>query len=149
MGGVNPNFRYSQSVMPADMRREDGSVKGTGFLGEYANRGAQKDYGKTSTEISTGVEPERLGKNAPKPNAEGYVDVPTMIPTLNRNELEYLLNTPLDSLNRNNPKLMGRIADKSAEFAKARFDQGESQWASPNESPVAPPRFMARPTLQQ
>jgi hypothetical protein len=148
MGGANPEFRASASVMPADMRRADGSIKGSGFLGEYANRGSQKDYGKTSSEISTGVEPERLGKNAPKPDVEGYVDVPTMIPTLNRNELNYLLDTPLDSLNRNNPKLMGRIADKAAEFAKERLNQGKSQWASPNESPIASPRFMARPTLQ-
>jgi hypothetical protein len=161
MGGANPNiqatrvqseqpdFRTFQNVLPADMRREDGSIKGSGFLGEYANRGAKEDYGKTSSEVSTGVEPERLGKNAPKPDAEGYVDVPTMIPTLSKNEIDYLLDTPLKSLNKNNPRLFGHIADKSAEYAKARLDQGKSQWASPNESPVAPPRFMARPTLQQ
>jgi hypothetical protein len=148
MGGVNPEFRTTQSVMPADMRREDGSIKGTGFLGEYANRGSKQDYGKISSEISTGVEPERLGKNAPKPNAEGYVDVPTMIPTLNRNERDYILDTPIDNLNRNNPNLFGHIVDKATDFARGRFDQGKSQWASPNESPIAEPRMMARPTLQ-
>jgi hypothetical protein len=148
MGGANPEFRASQSVMPADMRRDDGSIKGTGFLGEYANRGSRNDYGKASSEISAGVEPNRLGKNAPKPNAEGYVDVPTMVPTLNKNELDYLLDTSIEKLNKNNPRLFGHIVDKSTAFAKERFDQGKSQWASPNESPVAPPRFMVRPTLQ-
>jgi hypothetical protein len=160
MGGANPNiqathvqsgqpdFRTFRGVLPADMRREDGSIKNSGFLGEYANRGAKKDYGKTSSEVSIGVEPERLGKNAPKPDAEGYVDVPTMIPALNRNELDYLLDTPIDSLNKNNPSLFGHIADKSAAYAKARLDQGKSQWASPNESPLALPRFMARPNLR-
>jgi hypothetical protein len=134
--------------MPADMRREDGSIKGTGFLGEYGNRGARSDYGKVSSEISTGVEPKRLGKNSPKPNAQGYVDVPTMVPTLNTNERDYLLDTPIDSMSKNNPNLFGHIVDKATEFAKGRFDQGKSQWASPNESPVAAPRFMARPTMQ-
>jgi hypothetical protein len=149
MGGANPEFRASASVMPADMRREDGSIKGSGFLGNYANRGSKQDYGKQSSEISVGVEPERLGKNAPKPLPEGYIDVPTMVPTLNRNERDYLLDTPIDSLSKNNPRLFGHIADKAADFAKQRFDQGKSQWAAPNESPIAPPRFMARPTLQQ
>jgi len=148
MGGANPEFRATQGVMYPDLRREDGSIKGSGFLGEYANRGSKEDYGKQSSEISVGVEPERLGKNAPKPLPEGYIDVPTMIPTLNRNELTYLLDTPNDNLAKNNPRLFGHIADKAADFAKQRFDQGKSQWSAPNESPVAPPRFMARPTLQ-
>jgi len=147
MGGAKPDFRSSQSIMPADMRREDGSIKGSGFLGNYANRGSKEDYGKQSSEISVGIEPERLGKNAPKPLPEGYIDVPSMVPTLNRNERDYLLDTPNDNLAKNNPRLFGHITDKAADFAKSRFDQGKSQWASPNESPIAPPRFMARPQL--
>jgi len=158
MGGVSanhvpgstpaqPEFRASQQVLPSDLRREDGSIKGSGFLGNYANRGSKEDYGKQSSEISVGIEPERLGKNAPKPLPEGYIDVPSMVPTLNRNELDYLLDTPTDNLAKNNPRLFGHITDKAADFAKQRFEQNKSQWASPNESPVASPRMMYKPTM--
>jgi hypothetical protein len=56
--------------------RKDGTPKGKGFLGLL-----KRKKGGVSSEISIGVD-----------FGDGEVEIPTMVPTLDKNELNYLLN---------------------------------------------------------
>jgi hypothetical protein len=83
--------------------REDGSMKGPGFLGVRKGRG--KMEGKSMSEYSVGVEID--GKE---------MDVPSMVPTLSNDELDDVLHGNItDSIQR-----------KASDHAKQRISEGKS-----------------------
>lgn len=108
-------------------KREDGSTKGTGFLGVL-----KRPDGGVSTEISVGV------------NINGKeMEIPTLVPTLTKQEVDYLLSggRPTDA-----------IVQKAAEFAKGRIAEGKSVFASDAESkqmPTTAPGASATPGADQ
>jgi hypothetical protein len=110
--------------MNANNLRPDNTVKGTGFLGAIPRFDNPKDV---STEISIGID-----------WGSGEKLIPTMVPTLDDNELKYLLSTPADKLNSVNPDLNKSITRKAVEFAKERESKGLSFFAQPDESPKSP-----------
>jgi hypothetical protein len=164
MGGSNPNIeathvpsgeeKYIGTLYPDPKDPTwwyDNHLKGTGYLGMMARRDqpysqSQKPV-SVSGEISSGATRQEMGNPNAKISSEGYVDFPQMVPTLNKNELDYLLDTPMKDLERNNPDLSERIRQKSIDFAKQRQSQGKGYFATPEESQIASPRFMARPQL--
>ena len=105
--------------------REDGSKKGLGYLGPLL-----RPDGGVSSEISVGMD---LGN--------GEMLIPTMVPTLKRNEVSYLLNTPEDKLKEVDLELFKSIVDKAAQYAKDRMKSGKSVWAEEGESPTKPPEL--------
>jgi hypothetical protein len=159
MGGVSANHvpgsipedqKYKGTLLPDPAQkswyRGDGSLKGPGYLGMMQRRDGSQQY---SGEISAGVDQKdlgTLGKNAPL-SSEGYVDIPQMVPGLNRNEIDFLLDVPVNQQFQGNPKLATQIQDKAIEFAKQRLVQGKPIFASPNESIMAQPRMRYKPTL--
>jgi hypothetical protein len=159
MGGVSANHvpgstpadqQYKGTLLPDPAQkswyRDDGSLKGTGYLGMMQRRDGSNQY---SGEISVGVDRKDfgpVGKNAPL-SSEGYVDIPQMVPGLNRNEIDFLLDVPVNQQFKDNPKLAIQIQDKALEFAKQRLAQGKPIFASPSESMMAAPRMRYKPTL--
>jgi hypothetical protein len=90
-------------------KRQDGSEKGTGYLGPM-----KRAEGGISTEISIGT------------NINGKeVEIPLMVPTLAKNEIKYLLDTPVDSKSfmSNMPQT---IIQKAVEHANMRMKMGKS-----------------------
>jgi hypothetical protein len=108
--------------MNANNLRPDNTVKGTGFLGVIPRLDNPKDV---STELSIGID-----------WGSGEKLIPTMVPTLDDNELKYLLSTPADKLNSVNPDLNKSITRKAVEFAKERESKGLPFFAQPDESPT-------------
>lgn len=108
--------------MNANNLRPDNTVKGTGFLGAIPRLDNPKDV---STELSIGID-----------WGSGEKLIPTMVPTLDDNELKYLLSTPADKLNSVNPDLNKSITRKAVEFAKQRESKGLPFFAQPDESPT-------------
>lgn len=98
-------------------KRADGSQKGNGWLGLL-----RRPDGGVSSEISIGVEIN--GKEQ---------DIPLLVPTLSRPEVDKLLTLKTDeNFNQNLPQ---SIKNKAVAFARKRLDAGESPFASPDESP--------------
>jgi LAS superfamily LD-carboxypeptidase LdcB len=89
--------------------RADGTQKGTGYLGVL-----NRPDGGVSSELSMGVEID--GKE---------VQIPTMVPTLNPEEINYLLNIPTDE-DLMRTEIGKRIMDKAYNHAMMRMDQGLS-----------------------
>jgi len=90
-------------------KREDGTKKGQGFLGLLKNAA-----GGVSSEISIGVD---FGK--------GEVTIPTIVPTLNQQELDFLLANP-----KVKPQdLPPSIHKKAVDHARMRMSQGLSPFA--------------------
>jgi hypothetical protein len=88
--------------------RADGTQKGKGYFGEL-----KRPDGSISTELSIGV------------NIDGKeIEIPTLIPTLDDTEVEYLLsgNAPTQE-----------IVDKAVEHAKMRMNEGKSPFAQEGE----------------
>jgi hypothetical protein len=110
--------------MNANNLRPDNTVKGMGFLGAIPRLDNPKD---SSTELSIGVD-----------WGSGEKLIPTMVPTLDDNELKYLLSTPADKLNSVNPDLNKSITRKAVEFAKERESKKLPFFAQPDESPKSP-----------
>jgi hypothetical protein len=104
--------------------RPDNTVKGMGFLGAIPRLDNPKD---SSTELSIGID-----------WGSGEKLIPTMVPTLDDNELKYLLSTPADKLNSVNPELNKSITRKAVEFAKERESKKLPFFAQPDESPESP-----------
>ena len=102
--------------------RPDNTVKGMGFLGAIPRLDNPKD---SSTELSIGID-----------WGSGEKLIPTMVPTLDDNELKYLLSTPADKLNSVNPELNKSITRKAVEFAKERESKKLPFFAQPDESPT-------------
>jgi GH24 family phage-related lysozyme (muramidase) len=121
-----PKVVIQTPKIPTDDVRADGSKKGNGFLGVL-----QRPDGNVSTEISVGVEID--GKE---------VEIPTLIPTLTKEEINYLLTNDIK-----NPKSLfdtpiGKsILNKSKEFAKERIGRGVSPFYQEGEekTPTTPP----------
>ncbi len=101
--------------------RPDGSAKGMGFFGEL-----KRPDGDVSTEISVGVGMD--GKE---------MDIPLIVPSLTKKELNYLLSTDIKGKNffTNMPP---SIMDKAYEHAQTRIKSGMSPFAGPDEI-VEPP----------
>ncbi len=96
--------------------RPDKTPKGAGYFGEI-----KRPDGKVMTEITVGVGIE--GKE---------VNIPLIVPTLNKNELNYLM--------RNNPKskmfmekMPPSIMDKAVDHAVMRMKEDKSPYAGPDE----------------
>jgi hypothetical protein len=92
------------------------ATKGSGFLGFL-----KRPDGKISTEISVGV-----------PINGKETQIPTIVPTLNQQELDYLLNNPIHE---GHPIPRG-IIQKAVAHAQSRIAQGQSPFAGDN--PVRP-----------
>jgi len=95
-------------------KRPDGSTKGFGYLGVLA-----RPDGGVSSEISVGV---NLGGQD--------VDIPTMVPGLDKSEVHWLLTTPTDQIAN---KLPGSILRKAVEHAKMRLRTGKSPFKQDDE----------------
>lgn len=98
-------------------KRADGSQKGNGWLGLL-----RRPDGGVSSEISIGV--DLNGKEQ---------DIPLLVPTLTRPEVDKLLTIKTDeNFNQNLP---ASIKQKAIDFARKRIGAGKSPFASPGESP--------------
>lgn len=97
-------------------KRPDGTPKGKGYFGEI-----KRPDGNVMTEISIGV-----GLNGKE------TLIPLIVPTLNRQELEYLRKSKIDS-----PDFMKNlppaIINKAVDYAAERLKQNKSPFALPNE----------------
>ena len=83
-----------------DKYRPNGTLKGPGFLGTL-----RRPDGKISTELSIGV------------NIDGKETlIPTLVPTLNDNEIEYLLG---------GGQMTPEIVNKAVEYYRMRMNKGE------------------------
>jgi hypothetical protein len=112
-GTVLPTAKAASVDKTNWSKRADGSDKGNGWLG-LMNR----PDGKVSSEISIGV---NLGGKE--------VEIPTMVPTLDKNEVNYLLQNPVG------PEMfkttMGRkIMQKAVDHARRRMSGGLSPFAN-------------------
>ena len=96
--------------------RSDGTPKGTGFLGEL-----KRPDGRVSTELSIGV------------NMDGKETlIPTLVPTLDKNEIDYLLKSPTSPEIFKTP--MGQtIMKRAVEHARKRISEGKSPFAQKGE----------------
>ncbi len=102
--------------------RPDKTKKGTGFLGEL-----KRPDGRVSTELSIGVTFD--GKETL---------IPTLVPTLDKDEIDYLLKSPTNSEIFKTP-IGQRIMKKAIEHARSRITTGMSPFAQEGEKPAAPP----------
>jgi hypothetical protein len=115
MGGLG-SPQASDWQPNASDTRADGTQKGTGFLGVL-----RRPDGGVSTEISIGV------------NINGKeMDIPTLVPSLNKKEVDYLLSTPADQIMQADKALFQGIQQKAVDHAKSRIQKGESPFASEN-----------------
>jgi len=95
-------------------KRPDGTDKGTGFLGVL-----KRPDGSVSTEISVGV-----------PINGREMDVPTLVPGLTKQEVNWLLTTPVDRIARNLPET---IRNKVVAHAQGRIAAGLSPFKQDGE----------------
>ena len=95
------------------MYRRDGSKKSArGFLGPIKN----KVSGGTMTEFSTDMQYQ--GKS---------IDIPTMVPTLSKSEIEYMRNMkPGAGWNLSKSQMERSIVNKARAHAKKRLEAGKS-----------------------
>ena len=108
-------------------KREDGTAKGSGFLGVL-----RRPDGGVSTEISVGVQIN--GKET---------EIPTLVPTLTRAEVNTMLNLP------DGQKVPDSIIAKATAFAKTRIAQGKSPFAGANDGPDTAAKPVALPTTAE
>jgi len=106
-------------------RRADGTQKGNGYFGKL-----MRPDGGYSTEISVGV--QFNGKET---------EIPLLVPTLTKDEIDYLLNNPVDKGSKENicekdPAMFKRILYKAIDYAKKRISNGQSPFAEPGETPA-------------
>lgn len=97
--------------------RQDGTQKGEGYFGVL-----KRPDGNVSTELSVGVEIN--GKE---------VEVPAIVPTLTKNELDRLLSL------KESDRIPDSIMDKAVSHARKRIAAGKSPFAEPGEK-QRPPR---------
>ena len=97
-------------------KRPDGTPKGKGYFGEI-----KRPDGNVMTEISIGV-----GLNGKE------TLIPLIVPTLNKQELEYLRKSNIDS-----PQFMKNIPpsiiNKAVDYASDRLKQNKSPFAEQEE----------------
>ena len=94
--------------------RADGTKKGNGFLGVL-----KRPDGGVSTELSIGV---NIGGKE--------IEIPTLIPTLTKEEKKYLLATPPNKMFTANPFIFKGIKEKAIKHAQDRINKGLSPFAS-------------------
>lgn len=103
--------------------RPDGTKKGTGFFGEI-----KRPDGNVMTEISIGV-----GLNGKETN------IPLIVPTLTKQEMDYLLkNDPKSKTFMN--KMPPSIIDKAVDHAVMRMKEGKSPFVGADEKAMELPR---------
>lgn len=102
--------------------RADGTKKGSGFFGEI-----KRPDGNVMTEISIGV-----GLNGKE------TQVPLIVPTLTKQEMDYLLKNDPKAKNFMS-KMPPTIIDKAVEHAVGRINAGRSPFADQNDKPVPLP----------
>lgn len=100
-------------------KRPDGSEKGYGFFGALP-----RADGKVSTELSTDDPIDESGQK---------ILHPLIVPTLSRQELEYLLQDKVKD-----PMMDETIYEKAAEFARQRLREGKSPFAEKHEQQAPP-----------
>jgi hypothetical protein len=129
MGGAN-----TQQQLNPNSLRPDGTKKGSGFLGGMKRL---DDPSGVSSEISIGVD-----------WGSGEKLIPTMVPTLDSNEIKYLLSTPEDKIFTSNPELGKKIEQKAVRFARERESKGLPFFAQENESPKQQTNIMGGANTQ-
>jgi hypothetical protein len=102
--------------------RQDNTQKGRGFFGEI-----KRPDGSVSTEISIGVTIDNK-----------QVEIPLIVPTLNRRELDYLIRTPVES-RQFMDRMPKSIIEKAYDHAVMRLQTNKSPFAGPDEL-TEPPR---------
>jgi hypothetical protein len=108
-----PQMPLSIPTPPPDYgNRPDGTKKGVGYLGVLA-----RPDGNVSTELTVGVNFD-----------DKEQDIPLIVPTLNKEELKYLLETQEDSPDFFK-KMPSSIMDKAVDHARSRQKQGKSVYA--------------------
>jgi hypothetical protein len=109
----------NESVKPnKNNLRADGTEKGEGYFGKL-----KRPDGDVSTELSIGV------------NINGKeTEIPTLVPTLDEKEKQYLINTPTDKIFTSNPSIFKSIQQKAVDHAQKRIKEGRSPFADNNES---------------
>ena len=122
---AKPNIR-------PDLIRTDGTTKGHGFLGDMPNA----KEGTYSSELSISTEDVKKGKE---------VLIPTMVPTLNQEELNHLLTNKFNPQGRHG--LDSSVAAKAIDFARNRDKQGKPYFALPNEEGKF--KIQEQPQVQQ
>jgi hypothetical protein len=100
----------SDGRFTSDDLRADGTKKDVGFLGEL-----KRPDGGVSTELSIGVD-----------FGEGEREIPTLVPTLNKNEINYLLETDPDKIFTTDKEIFKSIENKAINHAKKRIAEGKS-----------------------
>jgi hypothetical protein len=107
--GPDPDIQPDPGEDPAAPwgRRVDGSPKGRGWLGMM-----RRADGTVASEMSIGV-----GINGKE------IDVPLMVPTLDKSEVKWLLNEPIDQVTKTVPN---SILLKAIDHAKKRLRGGNS-----------------------
>lgn len=100
-------------------KRADGTDKGTGFLGPM-----KRPDGRTSTEISIGV-----------PINGQQMEIPTMVPTLSQQEIQYLLNNDERAVLQDHP-IANSIRQKAIDHAQYRVDAEMNPFAGPEDVPL-------------
>ena len=116
-----PNEQVDRSQWPL---RQDGTQKGFGWLGVLPN-----SRGGVSSELTAGITMD--GKD--------YL-IPTMVPTLDSEEINYLLDTK-ESPEMFKTPIGKRVLDKAVAHAKKRIREGKSPFA--DESPLITPQEIA------
>jgi hypothetical protein len=109
------------SMGAGELVREDGTMKGSGFFGPI-----QHSSGRGATELGIESGPPASFNYTPR----GYMNYPSMVPTLSREELATMM-----SGNENWPESIYR---KAATHARERLAQGKSPFAQTGEQYPAP-----------
>jgi uncharacterized protein YukE len=116
-GMSSPDVNQEQWQPNQNDLRVDGTQKGKGFLGVL-----RRPDGRVSSELSIGV---KLGGKE--------TEIPSLVPTLDDKEKQYLLNTPEDKIFTANPALYKSIEQKATNHAKKRIAEGKSPFAQEGE----------------
>lgn len=120
-------------------KREDGSLKGQGFFGSLDSGIDEEGYPSVSSEVSI------ANRNF------GGKDFPSMVPTLNQEELRFILNaqdaraSDPEGSHINHGGFPAPIEQKATEFARQRQAAGQPFFAQPGEeNPSLMPQFRRR-----
>lgn len=109
---LNLGANTSQDDPSTFGKRTDGTPKGKGYLGVL-----KRPDGGVSTELSAGF------------NIDGQeTDIPLLVPTLSKQEVDYLLSAKEDDKDYFK-KMPPQIMDKALEHAKKRRKEGKSVYA--------------------
>lgn len=124
-------YRYGTTQVPdtdswgGTIPPNDSPIKGNGYYGILRRKDGSNER---SSEISIGIEV----------NGNKY-HVPTMVPGLTKEQLNYLLKTPEDQIYTSNKKLMSQIEQNAANWAKKRLEAGLPVFATlPEEGSYKP-----------